>query len=198
MRVKRFRRPEKAKLLCSRRAQVESQFNWIFILIVGALILGFFAYIVIKQKTASEAKFAGTVTKQLNTILVGAKVSSGAEQEIPTPEVSIQFSCTDYFIGPASQRLGNRIVFAPTFIKGNRLQTWTLDWNVPFKVTSFLYLTAPTIRYYIIGPSIEDEKTLQFYDSLPKKMNKQFRTLDEYSSGDILYENDEYVRFIFF
>ena len=196
MRKKSYRKP---CMLKSRKAQAaESQFNWIFVLIVGAVILAFFVFIVIKQKAASEAKFSGKVTKQLNTILVGAKVSSGSTQEIPTPELSIRFDCNDYFIGPASQRLGNRVVFAPEFLEGNRLITWTLDWNAPFKVTSFLYLSSPTIKYYIIGPSMEDEEVNEFYNSLPPKMNKQLRTVAEFNNGDILFENDLYNRFILY
>ena len=111
MQTKKIRFPDRVRR--SRKAQVETQFNWIFILIVGAIILAFFTYIVIKQKAASDAKIAGKISQQLNTILVGAKVSSGTVQDIPTPEVSIHFTCNDYYIGPASQRLGNLIVFAP-------------------------------------------------------------------------------------
>ncbi|MFC1723968.1 hypothetical protein ACFL0V_07570 [Nanoarchaeota archaeon] len=189
----------KKRLLKSKKAQaVESQFNWIFIMIVGAVILGFFVFIVIKQKAASDAKFSGKVTKQLNTILVGAKVSSGTYQEIPTPEVDIRWECNDYYIGPASQRLGNRVVFAPTFTEGNKLITWTLDWNVPFKITSFLYITTPTIRYFVIAPSLEDKKAIEFYNKLPPKLNKQMRTIQEFNEGGILFENDKHARFIFF
>ncbi len=183
----------------NRKAQaVESQFNWIFILIVGAVIMAFFVFIVVKQKAASEAKFSGKVTKQLNTVLVGAKVSSGTYQEIPIPEVSIRFECNDYYIGPASQRLGNRVVFAPTFLEGAKIITWTLDWNVPFKVTSFLYLSSPTIKYYVIVPSLEDEQASAFFDSLPPMLNKAMYTIEDYNNGDILFENDLGVRFIFY
>ncbi len=187
-----------SKIFNNRKAQgAESQFNWIFVLIVGVLILTFFGYIILKQKTASEAKFSGTVTKQLNTILVGAKVSSGTVQEIPTPEVSIRFSCTDYYIGPASQRLGTRVIFAPEYLDElSSIITWTLDWNNPFKVTSFLYLTSPKIRYYVIGP--DNEKTNKFYKSLPDKLNKKQFTPEELNSNAVLFENDKAVRFIFY
>ncbi len=183
MKTKRYKRPHK---LGKKAQAAETQFNWIFILIVGAVILGFFVFIVIKQKGASEAKFAGKVSQQLDTILVGAKVSSGAFQEIPTPEVTIEFGCDDYFIGPASQRLGNRIVFAPAIVEGRSIQTWTLDWNVPFKVTSFLYITAPTIRYYVIVKQIDDKAATEFYESLPAKLNKQIFTFEDFNNGDII------------
>ncbi len=179
----------------SRKAQAETQLNWIFILIVGAIILAFFTYIVMKQKTSSEAKFAGKVSQQINTILVGAKVSSGTVQEIPTPELAIRFTCNDYYIGPASQRLGNRVVFAQENLEGTKLITWTLDWNVPFKVTSFLYMTTPNVRYVIVG-NANDRAANELFSILPVKMNKELVATQDYP-GSVRNEGDKYVRFIF-
>jgi hypothetical protein len=188
----------KKKLRKNRRAQAETQLNWIFILIVGAVILAFFTFIVIKQRAASEAKFAGKVSQQLNTILVGAKVASGTVQIIPTPDLEIRFTCNDYYIGPASQRLGNRIVFAPEYIEGNQLITWTLDWNVPFKVTSLLYMTTPFVRYVVIGQSADDPEAVKIFNALPTKLNKDlFSTADYNTPGTIINANDRHVRFIF-
>jgi hypothetical protein len=181
----------------NRRAQAETQLNWIFILVAGALILAFFGFIIVKQRAASEAKFAGKVSQQLNTILVGAKVSSGTVQEIQTPELSIRFTCNDYYIGPAGQRLGNKIVFAPEYVEGDRLITWTLDWNVPFKITSFLYMTTPSVRYVVIGKTAEDPGAKEVFDSLPKKLNKRMFSMADYESGKVVSDNDKYVRFIF-
>lgn len=196
--AKRTRHPDRAiTRRMGRKAQAESQLNWIFILIVGAVILGFFGFIVVKQQAASEAKFAGKVSTQLNTILVGAKVASGTVQEIPTPDLEIRFTCNDYYIGPASQRLGNRLLFAPEYLEGNKLITWTLDWNVPFKVTSMLYMTSPSVRYVIIGPSVDDRETKSLFDSLPAKLNKHMFSVSDYNSGLIKNDNDRRVRFIF-
>jgi len=192
MHHKRFRYPGRL----GKKAQEESQLNWIFILIAGAVILGFFIFLVMKQRTASEAKLSGKLSQQLNTILVGAKVSSGTVQEIPTPELSIRFTCNDYYIGPASQRLGNRIVFAPTYVEGEKIVTWTLDWNVPFKVTSFLYMTSPLVRYVLVG---DTDAAKELWQSLPTKINKGAAAVSfaDFQSGKVKDEGDKYVRFIF-
>ena len=176
-----------------KKAQVEAQFNWIFILIAGGLILAFFSYVVIKQKAASEIKLAGKITKQLNTVLTGAKVSSGATELIPISKADIRFSCNDYYIGAASQRLGNRVVFAPEFINSDKIITWALDWNLPFKVNTFLYLTSPLTRYIVIG----DSSTIltKINNSLPDTLNKDYFV--DASDPNIVDEDDEYVRFIY-
>ena len=188
--AKKFSFPNRLKKC--RKAQAETQFNWIFVLVVGAIIIAFFAFVVVKQRSASEAKFAGKVSQQLNTILVGAKVSSGTVQEIPTPEISIRFTCNDYYIGPASQRLGSRVVFAPEYVEGSSIITWTLDWNVPYKITSFLYITSPLVKYVVVGEGRDAER---IYSGLPDKLTKQQVTMANYIT--LRDEGDMHVRFIF-
>lgn len=192
-----YRKNRTRALLRSRKAQTsETQFNWIFVLIVGALILAFFAFIVMKQKAASEAKFAGKASQMLNTILVGAKVSSGTVQEIETPDLSIRFTCNDYYIGPASRRLGTRVVFAPEYVEGDTIITWTLDWNVPFKVASFLYITTPGVRYVVVADDIGPSSDARWlYNALPEKLTKDI--IDYAHIDEIVDENDPYVRIIF-
>ena len=190
------------KLFKGKRAQgPESQINWVFVLIVGALIIAFFTVIVMKQRGASEIKVSATLTKQLNTIFVGAKVSSGTVQEIPTPMFEVRFACNDYYIGQVSQRLGNRIIFAPEDMKTNMIQTWTLDWNVPYKVATFLYVTHPRIRYVLVNNgAFQDLKQLNL--SLPVKLNRNFKRIDyDISDGSdymsLTTHAEDHTRFIF-
>ncbi|MFQ5475145.1 MAG: hypothetical protein ACE5DM_04880 [Candidatus Nanoarchaeia archaeon] len=191
------------RLFKHKRAQTpETQFNWIFILIVGALIIAFFTVIVMKQKGASETKVSGKLTRQLNTILVGARVSSGTVQEIPTPKFAVRFACNDYYIGDVEQRLGNRIVFAPEHLEGKTLLTWTLDWNTPFKVTTFLYITNPKTRYILIPVEAAGDIHRQLNISLPVKLNRNFDAPQYDVDPDSDYMSlrkglEDNVRFIF-
>ncbi|MBT7903482.1 hypothetical protein HN587_06485 [Candidatus Woesearchaeota archaeon] len=178
----------------NKKAQVETQFNWIFILVAGGVILAFFTYVVIKQKANSEIKLSGKIAQQLNTILTGAKVSSGATEIIPMPDVEIRFSCNDYYIGQASQRLGNRVVYAPRFITGRKLITWTLDWNLPFKINTILYLSSPYTRFVVIGNSNNDI-VKELNKTLPDTINLDFYETD--SDPNLINEQDDHTRFIY-
>jgi len=59
-----------------KKGVIEVQFNWIFILIIGAIILFFFFSIVKTQKTVSEKKISTTVRRDIRAILTGAGVST--------------------------------------------------------------------------------------------------------------------------
>ncbi len=173
-------RIRKNKLLASKKAQeAETQFKWIFVLIAGAVIIGFFSIVVIKQKASSETSISAKLTQQLNTVLTGSKVTAGTFQEIDTPKFSVEFSCNDYYVGDISKRLNNKIVFAPEKIEGRMINTWTLEWNAPYKVANFLYITNPDIRYvFVVEESLKD---LSFFEqlntSLPVKLNRNFNIL---------------------
>ena len=71
------------KPILSRKAQIETQFNWLFILVAGAVILIFFAGIVIKQKSSSEQKIAENVMTDLQSIFTGGSVSTGTLMVFP-------------------------------------------------------------------------------------------------------------------
>ena len=159
--------------------------------------MGFFTVIVLKQKTASDTKLSGKITKQLNTILTGAGVSPGTSQVIPIPKVEIRFTCDDYYIGPASQRLGNKVVFATNNLKGNKLVTWALDWNMPFKIMNFLYISAPTIRYVFVYDNPANKNYAEkYYAKFPIKFTKEIMDMNKYVA--FVSKRDEQIRFLFF
>jgi hypothetical protein len=185
--------------------EVESQVHWIFILIAGALIIGFFATIVVKQKAASEIALQGKVSQQLDAIFAGAQQSPGTLLRTPTPDIAVEFTCNDMLIGPAAQRLGQNIVYAASRIEGNELITWTLPFSAPFPIANILYVTGPDIRYYLIdngdtklwhtlNGSLDDPRAPP---SLPEELTRNFDRLTPEDISSLRDRNNAHVRFIF-
>jgi len=175
----------------NKRGQFEIQFNWIFVLAVGAIILLFFSVIMIKQKGASEQTTNIFVLRNLEAILAGAEVSTGTVNFVDVPKVEIGFECNRYSIGSASKRFEIMNVFVPSKIKSNKLITWTLDWNLPYRVTNFLYLTSPTIKYVLIG---NNDLAFSVNKNIPKELNKELIG----SIADVVNKDDGKVRFVYF
>ncbi len=194
----------------SKKAVVEVQINWIFVLIAGALILLLFVSFVMKQKSVSTIKLDAAIKKDISLILTGSKVSSGTTNIIEIPQTEISFACEQ---GAASYEVGTShvpkqtntlIIFGPSNLKTNKLLTWAIDWNVPFKVTEFLYITSPYVRYIFVAPSGMKSGAKDKFARLPEEM-----TIDEeiYITGtssteptveDIRKKNHRQVRFVFF
>lgn len=163
-----------------KRGAFEVQFNWIFILIAGAVILLFFGMIITKQKAASEQKMVASFLTDLELIMTGSMVSKEALNFISIPNKEINFEgCDFYYIGKGDARLKRdikeKIIFAPDMIKGTKLTIWTLPWNIPYRVTNFLYLTSPQIRYIIVY----DSGSSGFADEIEKLLPPETITIDE-------------------
>jgi len=188
----------------SKKAFVEMQFNWIFIIIAGGVILLFFFSIVYKQKEVSDIKVTGTIKSDLRVILTGSKASTGTASLIAAPDLEISYDCQGYTIGRLSP-IKPHAGFSPGLIKGYALMAWALDWNMPFRVTNFLYLTSPEIRYIIVNDATNFAEQLN--ETLPAKtiiqdkkrkilMNKEFVELGDLI--DVEDKNNYKVRFVFF
>ncbi len=164
-----------SKRKSDKHAQVQFSFNWIFVLIAGAVILIFFASIALKQKASSEEYLATDVVRVMDTIFTGAGVSEKTKNFIDTSGLkgsTIYFDCTDgvgeYGLEGRSAKVQNTIdpLFAPLQIKSTQLIAWSLPYLLPYKAADFLFITSPNIKYYFWGVD-------EFADEL-EKQSKDF------------------------
>jgi len=156
----------------SKKGVISVQFNWVFILIAGVLILLFFGSLVLKGKEVSDTSIANIILTNMQTIMTGAEVSVRTINQIKIPDKEIEVSCDLISVGEVSKPITkNKIIFAPEIIKGRTLLTWALDWNAPYHVTNFLYLTTPDIKYIFIG-NLNDEAE-ELFNILPDEINKK-------------------------
>ncbi|HZX44211.1 MAG TPA: hypothetical protein VFF28_00860 [Candidatus Nanoarchaeia archaeon] len=181
-----------------KKGVTDVHFNWIFILIAGAVIFMFFITIVNKQRAFSEVKVAQSLVVSLDAILTGAEVSTRTVNIIKDlPKADIGFECNNYFVGGIPRDTGGSVIFAPSVLKGRRIIAWAVDWKMPFKVANFLYLTHPEVRYIIVNDTSSSANLAQkLFDELPKELNKEIVAKDKI--GDIIDKNNYKVKFIFF
>jgi hypothetical protein len=188
-----------------KRGVVEVQFNWIFILIAGGVILFFFVSLISKQQATSEFSSNVDVLQYIDKLISGTETETATTRNITINNLNLKVS--DGSITLADKRiegksLKNKIVFAPDLIKGNKLITHSLSWSCPYKVTNFLYLTSNEIRYMIANNTADiDKREDPFLEQISSLM-PAFTTIEmkEYISDDIDLEkyNNYEVRFIFF
>ena len=139
----------------SKKGVIEIQFNWIFILVAGALILILFVAIVQRQGSVSNQSRDIDIRSKLGTILTGAKQSTNTLFIIDIPsKTEINFGCNGYSVGGTSPfQLGES--FSPGKIKSvsNNIFLSSSDWSLPYKIANFQYITSPDIRYIIVQNS---------------------------------------------
>ncbi|HJN56360.1 MAG: hypothetical protein QF436_03165 [Candidatus Woesearchaeota archaeon] len=174
----------------SKKGVIEVQFNWIFVLIIGSVILILITGVVIKQKNISETSKNTLILKNLDAILSGSEVSTGTVNIVKIPDTRINFRCNRYSVGSLSKQLDVMNVFAPSVLEGPRIISMTLDLSMPYRITNIIYLTSPKYKYVFIG----DEEAGQMRAMMPNEaFSDYFLTL-----GDADYEGESKIRFVFF
>ncbi len=149
------------KLLKQKKAQVDIQFNWIFILIVGAIILSFFVSVAIWYKGMQEQKINGEIVTKLDSLFTTAKESPRTARYTSIPKVSLTFTCdpnecstygcpSAFSGGGVSMPTETEVIFTRKNFEASNIITWSLEWNLPYKIANFLYLTHDGIRYVIV------------------------------------------------
>lgn len=183
-----------------RKGLAEQQFHWIFVMIAGTVILIFFISVVMKQKDISESKVALSVMQDLETVTTGAGVSKGTAQSLNKPDFDLDFDCSGclckYSMQENDKLMQDKIIFAPRRITGRRIIAWTKDWNAPFRIVNFLFLTSPLTKYYLIyndGPTEQMAKEIN--SSLPTDLNKEL--VDVSDLGSLEDQNYPVVKLVY-
>ncbi|HLD42688.1 MAG TPA: hypothetical protein VJB08_01735 [Candidatus Nanoarchaeia archaeon] len=153
------------------KAVIDIQLNWIFIIIVGGIILLFFFTLASKQKDVAETKIARTVRFDLSSIFTSSKVTAGSASLISIPNIGISYDCAGYSIGGINP-VKPQVAFSPSLFKGYQLMAWTLDWSMPFRIANFQYITSPNVRYIIVDDGASttvQSKADKIYNLLPEQ-----------------------------
>ena len=149
-----------------KRGQIQIQFNWIYIAVVGAIILIAGLSIIPKLKKSATDSFNYDVKSYLDLILKNIQLNPKAESSTELSGVAIKFSCDRYIIDEISSPLSS-IVFSPDKITGNLLGT-SRYFEHPFKTELFSFVTGSNIKYVL-----KESGFVQLInESLPININK--------------------------
>jgi preprotein translocase subunit YajC len=175
--------------MLKKKGVIEVQFNWVFVLIVGGIILAFFVTIVMKQKATSEESISITTLTRLDEILTGAGVSANTVEVIQIPAITLTYDCDNLYIGGAPKKTLDRVLFAPKSMSGREIVTWTLDWSVPYKVANFLYVGGEDTKYVFLSNSPSPEFKKIFSD-LPANFSKSDKVLEPVAGKFFIKQED--------
>ncbi len=201
-------------MIKQKKGIVEVQFNWLFILIVGVIILLFFVSLTQWYRGSKEKELASDVLYKLDNILTGAQISSRSASQIDMPSIGLVFSCdpdecSDYGCASSIEFEGSGIaedtamdiIFSQESLKTELLDAWSLDWNVAYKVTNFLYLSTPDIKYYLVYDP-DDTTSEDFAKSVFSKIGENkyldVKLIDGSEVEDQEYNGESFVRFVLF
>jgi hypothetical protein len=150
----------------------QSQFNWIFIIVAGAIILTFFISFTLKFKSLQEEKLSMELLINLDRALFNLQSSSYNTFDIVEIPKNVELTCNNFKIGNRNYQ-NDKLIFSPKNLK-DKLYIWYKPFNFPFKINNFYYLISPDDRFYLIyNPN--DDKAKDFIDSLIDDLPDKFK-----------------------
>ena len=140
-------------------------FKYIFVGLVGAIILAFFINVARQQFTLGSYKSATEI---------GATIDDALEAFSITPEQadkSLHFGtnlkfyvnknadrgvnfCNQISVDKGQTVTHSKIIFAPIVLSGKSVSIWTRTWYFPFKAGSFFYISNQRIKYHLVTDDI--------------------------------------------
>lgn len=192
------------------KAQLDVQFNWVFILIVGAIILSFFVSASLWYKNTQEQKITAQIVVNIESLLNTAAESPKTAQTITIPDIKLSFTClldcneygcvSDFSGGGVTRATETDIIFSHSTLSGTQLITWALEWDFPYKIANFLYITTDSIRYIILYDDEHSDLAYAVNSLLAENsyLTKETIKIDDPATLDITNKNDAYVRIISF
>ena len=140
--------------------QVQVTFNWIYVLIAGAVILMFFIGLVVKQKAVSEERLTGDVVRLMESVFTAAGVSEKTKNFLDTSGLAgytLYFDCSngvgEYGIKDALGKTENALepIFSPLELRTSQLIVWSLPYKLPYKIIDLLMVTSVNTKYFLRG-----------------------------------------------
>jgi hypothetical protein len=119
--------------------------------------------------------------------------------KLPVPPQGIAFECTEgceckFKIANAGQDFGDKSMFSPALLEGQDIIVWSLELKLPYRVTNFLYLTNPNIKYYFVYNEQSKALLEQLTKSIPPLIEYEKIKLEQMSG--VKYEDYQDTRFV--
>ncbi len=190
-----------------KKGDIELQFNWIFVFIVGTLILAAAAGFVVKQKNNSDILISGQIIRFTRTVITLTSATPGtARPEALQKPIGVSCEpdtcgpqgCTsDIYVYPRSLQAKVdtpiTVVFSPELIRGDNMGTWSMEWSMPFHINNFLYMTSDQARYVFVkmGDPTYDSMVEELYEDMPEAMGD--KDLIDYAELYNLKDRNNYM-----
>lgn len=178
----------------NKKGVVEAQFNWIFVLVVGGIILLFFVSLVNSQKKTSDLSINSELLTHLDSIIQGASISVGTVYDISMPLTqALSNDCEGQALTFSDSKLqgidiGRTVLFGPKKMIGTKIFTYSLYWQEPYTITPFLYLTTDSVLFFVVNST----KLSQIFSEIP--VNADYNAVDKDGNvKSVLKYGDDYV-----
>lgn len=169
-------------MLKNKKAAVEVQFHWIYVMLIGAALLIFFSAILLQQKKLTEEKRNREMLNKIEAAFGNVQSKQGLSQTIEGKFV-IKMDCAtnSLAIGSAGKQSSSNPIFSSKNLDGINLTLSSVSWDMPFRASNFL-LAATNNEQFIIIYDTNNPNSKALFDKiisvLPEKTKYDMQLTD--------------------
>ncbi len=198
--------PNRNKL--NKKAQFSMQFNWLFVLIAGGIILILFLTFGFRFQSSSDTRANIQLLNKVDNIFNSIVSTNRLATSINIPKSKIDFICDEdsysgYRLvdGEAFKETNFIPLFAPRTVETESLNIWSMEFKYPFKIMNTLFVTSPNVQYIFIDgrTSFSTQFISDFRETMKQFDQDSFKVVRlEQGSCEIKnIKNNEHVRLVF-
>jgi hypothetical protein len=141
------------------------QFTWLFVLIGGAVFLGFFISLINNMDKQAKTSVSLEFTQELDSLLKISSIAGAGELEkvvfFGEKEKNIIFQCepgvSEYYFEGSTQksRYDFNAIFSPPELRGKQLVIKTVVFEAPYRIMPLVYVTNKETEYVFVGNNLQ-------------------------------------------
>ncbi len=187
----------------------QSELNWVFILIAGAIILAFFTAFAFKYKSLQDEKTSIEILSTLDNSLTSLKTSPYATFDTINLPIDVQVKCNNIVINEKSYATRN-LLFSPEKLN-KKMLIYYKSFKEPFKIADFYFLTDLNSKYHLVYDSSTQSYVISLINNLPQELQSKFsystnrktqaftknveiKNLNNYLRTDNINSNNNYLK----
>jgi hypothetical protein len=154
---------------------------------------------IISQTSSSEQKISAGIVRHFDTILTSTNQKPGTVKEYTVPQVDVNFYCNTtqelYYYDVSDVKVKDTqydLIFSPRNINSRKLYTWTLDWKVPYRVATFMYLASKENAFIFWNEPLTNPNS-QLVDNFADNITTMFMNGSVWPKPSLNYDSYTYV-----
>jgi hypothetical protein len=125
------------------------QFNWIFVIIAGALILSSLIFFGAKYISLQESRNNALLGRSLDQVFYNAKSTTQFKNFSISSKFDINFECNETIINSEYRQSNDYVLFGSDSVNVNDLIIWSKAFKAPFLADNVIYVFDPNKKIYI-------------------------------------------------
>jgi len=133
------------------------QFNWIFILIAGALILGSLLVFGVKYIELQDSRGNAELGRSLDQVFYNTKSTTQFKNFSISSNFDINFECGEFIVNSEYRQPYDYVLFGSDSENANELIIWSREFKAPFLIDNIVYVFDPEKKIYISNLEMGEE-----------------------------------------